>query len=242
MKRQRIRRGLILISFLFFPVTLYYFSPALIIEGAAKGIIVGSFIVFALQFASALYFGRAFCSWVCPGAGLQEACFLARDKRAKGGRLNRIKYFIWVPWISIIALMAIRAGGLHSVDFFFMTTYGISVAEPGAYIIFYVVVGLITILALTAGRRSFCHYSCWMAPFMIIGTKIRNTFKWPSLHLNVDKDKCANCKKCAGNCPISLDVNKMVQSGSMINTECILCGTCVDNCPNKAISYSFRAG
>jgi polyferredoxin len=167
---------------------------------------------------------------------------LARDKRAKGGKLNWIKYFVWVLWISIIALMAIRAGGLHTVDFFFQTTYGISVVEPPAYIVFYVVVGLITVLALTAGRRAFCHYSCWMAPFMGIGTRIRNTFKWPSLHLKVEKEKCASCKKCTNNCPMSLDVNQMVQKGSMINTECILCGTCVDNCPNKVISYSFRAG
>ncbi|MFC2004950.1 4Fe-4S binding protein [Chloroflexota bacterium] len=24
------------------------------------------------------------------------------------------------------------------------------------------------------------------------------------------------------------------------NTECILCGTCVDNCPNGVIKYSWR--
>jgi polyferredoxin len=46
-----------------------------------------------------LFLGRAFCGWVCPGAGIQEWCFTVNDKKARGGRLNWIKYFIWVPWI-----------------------------------------------------------------------------------------------------------------------------------------------
>jgi ferredoxin-type protein NapH len=70
MMRQKIRRTILLISFLFFPITLYYFSPALIIMGAAAGIIVGSFVLFGVLFVSSLLVGRGFCGWVCPGAGL----------------------------------------------------------------------------------------------------------------------------------------------------------------------------
>ena len=43
------------------------------------------------------------------------------------------------------------------------------------------------------------------------------------------------------NCPMSLDVNGMVQIGKMENTECILCGACMDNCSQRAIRYSFSA-
>jgi ferredoxin len=38
---------------------------------------------------------------------------------------------------------------------------------------------------------------------------------------------------------MSLEVNELVQAGDMENSECILCGSCVDNCPNGAIKYSF---
>lgn len=41
---------------------------------------------------------------------------------------------------------------------------------------------------------------------------------------------------------MSLDVNGMAQIGKMENAECILCGTCVDNCSKQAIRYSFSAG
>jgi len=241
-KRQNVRRALILISFLLMPVTLYYMSPALIIMGAAEGIIAGSFVVFGLQFVSSLLVGRAFCGWVCPAAGLQEACFAVTSRRARGGKLDWIKYFIWVPWIAIIVTTTAGAGGLRKVDFLYQTASGISVAEPAAYTVFYSVIGLITVLALAAGRRGFCHYACWMAPFMVIGTAMRNAIRWPALHLRSDRSKCVECRQCTRDCPMSLQVHEMVQAGRMDHLECILCGTCVDTCPAKVIRYSFKPG
>lgn len=240
MKRQRLRKALIICSFLLFPVTIYYLSPYLIIMGASEGIIAGSFIVFALMFLSALFFGRAFCGWVCPAGGLQECCMLAVDKRAKGGRRNLIKYIIWVPWIILIALVSVNAGGLNRVDFLYQTKYGISVSEPGAYIIFYAVILLIVVMAFIGGRRSFCHYVCWMAPFMVIGNSIRSRLRYPSLHLKSDKNKCTGCSACTRKCPMSLEVMDMVQKGNMNNSECILCGECVDTCPKKAVRYAIK--
>jgi ferredoxin-type protein NapH len=237
MKRQQIRNTLLLISFLLFPVTLYYFSPVLIIVGAAKGIIVGSFIVFALMFFGSLLLGRLFCGWLCPAAGLQEACISISDNRAKGGKYNWIKYGIWIPWISIIIYFAFQAGGFHTIDPFYQTEYGLSVTGPIGYIIYYVFAGIIAILALSGGRRAFCHYACWMAPFMIIGNKIQTLCQWPAVHLQADKNKCISCKLCTQKCPMSLDVCCMVQK-SMDNTECILCGTCADVCPKNVISYA----
>jgi len=61
MSRQNIRQFTIILSFLLFPITLYYFSPYLIIQGALEGIVVGSFIVFIAMFIASLVFGRAFC-------------------------------------------------------------------------------------------------------------------------------------------------------------------------------------
>jgi len=241
-KRQKIRNALIIISFFFFPITIYYLSPVLIIMGGAEGIITGSFIMFSLLFLSALLLGRAFCGWVCPAAGLQEICFLARNKNAKTGKSDWIKYFIWVPWMGGIIFAFIKAGGFSKVDPYYQTVHGISISEPAGYIVYYFFVGLITILALTAGKRAFCHYVCWMAPFMVIGTKIRNVFKWPALHLIADEEKCVDCKRCTRNCPMSLKVHKMALKGSMENSECILCGSCVDICPEDAITYSFRSG
>lgn len=45
-KRQTVRKMIILISFLLFPITLYYFSPYIIIDGISQGILTGAFLSF----------------------------------------------------------------------------------------------------------------------------------------------------------------------------------------------------
>jgi len=240
-RRQKARKALIVTSFLLFPVTFFYLSPALIIQGASEGIIVGSFIVFALMFLFSLFLGRAYCGWVCPAGGMQELCFKLSDKRARGGRLNWIKYFIWAPWLGVIVAMTVRAGGLNAADPFYQTYYGISITGIQSLFVLAIVVLLIFVLAMVFGRRAFCHYGCWMSPFMVVGRKVGNLLKWPSLHLISEEDKCIECRKCTRVCPMSLEVDTMVKAGNMENSECILCGMCVDNCPEDVISFTFRS-
>jgi len=141
-RTQKIRKAIILISFLLFPITINYFSPYIIIDGASQGIIAGSFITFALLFITSLFLGRAFCGWVCPGAGIQEWCFAVNDKKARGGKFNWIKYFIWIPWISIIIITARSAGGFNTVDPLHLIETGISVTEPATYLMYFTIVGL----------------------------------------------------------------------------------------------------
>jgi len=237
--RQKIRKGLILFSFFLFPAIFYYFSPVLIIQASAKGIINGSFILFLSLFISSLFCGRAYCGWVCPAAGCQEAMFLARDKRVTGG--DFVKWLIWVPWMLSIAILAIRSGGYQRIDFFYQTTHGLSVGDFQSLIIyFFVLLFLIVLPAFVFGRKSFCHHVCWMAPFMILGRRIRNYFKWASLQLRAFPENCKRCHTCTENCPMSLAVEEMVYQKRMENAECILCGTCVDSCNQGAIKYFLK--
>lgn len=237
--RQKLRKTLIFISFLFFPITMFYLSPVLIIVGAGKGIIVGSFVIFAALFVTSLFLGRGFCSWACPGGGLQECAQIAVDKHARNGRYNLVKFFIWVPWVSAIILLFILAGGLKEVNITYQTIHGISIASPQAYIVYYGFIALIVILSLASGRRAFCHYVCWMAPFMMIGCKLRNIIHLPSLRLKIDNEECSDCKRCTRNCQMSLDVNEMVSNGKIDSSECILCGECVDGCKKGCISFTM---
>jgi ferredoxin-type protein NapH len=241
-KRQRIRILILLISLLLFPVTMNYLSPYVILFGASQGIVNGSFIIFMTLFASSLIFGRMWCSWVCPAGGLGEVCMLANDQPIKQKWLDYAKWMIWFVWLGMIAFFAINAGGYKSVDFFLLTESGISIDTPEKYLIYFIVVGVFMLLALLLGRRAGCHSICWMAPFMILGRKIRNIFRWPAYRLKAEKNLCINCKKCTYNCPMSLDVNKMVTENKMENPECILCAQCADNCPNDVIHLVFQSG
>jgi ferredoxin-type protein NapH len=246
--RQSLRQGILIVMFLLFPVIMNYMSPYVIIDGASQGIANGSLFVFLGLFLSSLFLGRAWCGWACPAGGLGEIAFAANNRPVNGRKINWIKWVIWVPWIAIIVWAAISAGGYHRADFFLDTVNGISVAGDAerpalfAYIIYYMVIGTFLVLSLTVGRRAGCHAICWMAPFMIIGRKLRNIFSWPSLRLQANAAVCSDCKTCTSNCPMSLDVNAMVHKENMENSECILCGSCVDGCKTNAIIYRFNAG
>ncbi len=233
-KRQKVRKAMLLLSLLLFPITLNYLSPYLIIQGSFEGVLAGSGVLFIGLFVSSLLFGRAFCGWVCPAGGLQEVCAGIVTKPA-GRRQNPVKYFIWVPWLAAIVLGFISAGGLKRVDAIYYTDGGISVNAPAAYIIYFSVVLLIVVLSFALGKRAFCHSVCWMAPFMVLGSLVREKLRLPSLRLTAEAGKCIDCKACSKHCPMSLPVHELVQKNAMLHTECILCANCADVCPRDVI-------
>jgi polyferredoxin len=241
-RRQRIRSAFLLISLLLFPVILNYLSPYVIIDGAMNGVVNGSMIVFGLLFLTSLFVGRLWCGWLCPGGSIGKICIAVNDKPLRSHKLNWVKWSIWIIWLGLVAFMAVSAGGYKSVNFFHLTESGISVDRPQGYVIYYTVIGIFIVLAWTVGKRGACHTICWMAPFMILGRKIRNVFRWPALRLKAAPEKCIDCQRCNKVCPMSLDVNGMVRNNAMENSECILCGSCIDNCPKNVISFSFSPG
>lgn len=238
-KRQQVRRGFLLATMLLFPLIYYFLSPYLIIDAATRGIVNGSFIVFALLLVSGLIVGRGWCGWVCPGAGLQEVAFSVQNKPARTGRRDWIKWGIWAVWIGGISAAAFFAGGYRTIEPLYPNHTWISIVEPAGFIVYYVVVGLIVSMSLLLGRRAFCHYGCWMAPFLIIGRRIRNVFNLPALRLAAEPAQCVGCNVCNRNCPMSLDVMAMAKQGSVEHPECILCGTCVDVCAKGVLTYRF---
>jgi polyferredoxin len=126
--RQRVRKALVIVAFLSFPVTMNFLSPYVIIDGAMNGIVNGSLVMFGLMFLSSLFLGRLWCGWVCPGGGMQEIVEPVNSRPVDGRKINWIKWLIWIPWISLIAWLAMRAGGYRMVDLLLHTQNGISVA------------------------------------------------------------------------------------------------------------------
>jgi ferredoxin-type protein NapH len=239
--RQKVRRILLIVFLVLFPVTLNYFSPYLIINGAFEGVITGSFLLFCSLFVGSLLLGRAFCGWVCPAGGLQEVCFPLNRKRVSGRFINWIKYIIWVPWLAAIVLGAVMAGGFRTVDPLYLTDYGVSVSSLPSLVLFSGIVIVFVALSWIFGKRAACHSVCWIAPFMVLGNRLGRLLHIPSLHLEAEPSRCVGCKACDSKCPMSLQVSAMVAKGSMRDDECILCGQCVDTCAKKAVCYRFGA-
>ena len=239
--RQKIRRTVILVSFLLFPITIWYFSPYLIIQAASEHILNGSFFVFVTMLVASMFLGRVWCGWLCPAGGLQECLIRCNGSPAKQGRRDRIKYGIWIIWIAAVVVTFVLGKNDVTVDFFYMTDHGISVASIYNYVVYYGVILLLVLPALIHGRRGACHYVCWMAPFMVVGGSIGRLLHLPQFHIEARRQDCISCGRCGKVCPMGLDVRAMVQSGTnAVCTECIQCGECVDECPKKVLSYHMR--
>jgi polyferredoxin len=238
-RRQKLRRGILFTSFLLFPVTLYYFSPVLILEGAADGIVSGSVLVFVLLFVASLFFGRAFCGWLCPAGGLQESAAVFRDRPVRRKGIRWIKFLIWIPWLTFFLFLIMRAGGVKRIDPLWRTNSGFSVSDLPSLIIYLSIAALFFLISVIAGRRAACHSICWMAPFMIAGRKIRNMFRWPALRLCRTAADCSSCGSCNAACPMSIDVREAVLRGRLEDADCILCASCADSCPRGSITLKF---
>lgn len=240
MNRQQFRFLLLMISLLLFPITIYYFSPYLILVGAMGGIVTGSFVVFVLLFLFSIIFSRIFCGYICPMSGLQECAGRINKKAARQGFFNAIKYIIWFVWMTAIVMIFLQQNNKITLDVFYRTDHGISVSQIYAYVIYYGVIILVFLLALLFGKRTFCHSVCWMAPFMVIGMKVGKLLHLPRLEVKANSKQCISCNKCNQACPMGLSVSEMAKVGKVDNTECILCAECIDICPKKVLYYSMK--
>ncbi|WP_139652322.1 4Fe-4S binding protein [Raoultibacter phocaeensis] len=240
-KRQQVRRLVLLVSFLLFPITIFYFSPVLSVSGALEGVVAGSIIVFALQFLFSFVFGRAFCGWMCPSGGLQEIAATVNSKPAKLAWRRFIKYAIWIPWVASIVVCAWIAGGFAVVDPVYHTPGGISANSPLGLGIYFGIVALFFIPNLFLGRRAMCHYICWMAPFMVLGEKLGRLIRLPQLGIDAKPEACVSCGACTKACPMSLDVSTLLEKGSIADAECIQCAECADSCPKHVLKLTIRS-
>jgi polyferredoxin len=212
-----------------------FFSPVIIVMASYKGIINASFIAFVLMLILSLFFGRAYCSWFCPGCGVQEILNLMVKTKSSHTKALFIKYFIFAVWLGAIVIGYI-INGFSKVDI----TYGMTDVTVARKIIL-TTGALLIIVPMTVifGQFASCKYICWQAPFMIIGTRVRDYLKLRGLRIKARTDACKSCNVCNNHCPMNLDVMKSVKEGVFRNTECILCGNCIDRCNHKVIYFSF---
>ena len=235
--RQKVRRILLYVSLFLFPVTMNYLSPYVSLDGAFAGVLSGSAIVFVLLFLSGLFFGRAWCGWVCPAGGLAEVCQTVNPKQVNAKRLRIVRYSIFAVWFGVLVTGFVLAGGIKGVDPLRLTERYISVDEPLKYIMYYLVLGLFFVLDLALGRRGACHSICWMSPFLSAGMAVGRALRLPQMRIKAKSENCIDCKKCNTKCPMSIDVNAAVKTGSVKSYDCILCGECVNVCPKAVLSY-----
>ena len=238
--RQKIRKALLILSFLLIPVTVFYVSPLVIMMGSAAGIVTGSFVHVVLLFLVSLIAGRLWCGWLCPMGAWQEICSPLTKRTVPEGWPDWIKYAVTALWLGMIGFTFRQAGGIRAVDLTYGTVNGLSISSVQVLVMVAMIFGSILAVAFIAGRRGFCHVLCPIAGIMVAGRKIRNLAGWPALRLDADAAKCTDCMTCSQVCPMGLDVNGMVRKGEMRRADCILCASCADAGPQGAITCGVQ--
>jgi ferredoxin-type protein NapH len=246
---QKFRKTILYLWIVIMPIIFNWMSPVLIIFASFSGVFNLSFLFFSIWFISSLFLGRWYCAYLCPWGAMQEIYgnLINKSLDPKKKSLNRkVKYWIFAIWFGIIiAALIITNGFVVGFDFYFpnedQTLVSFDGTVSGNWIFYFgIQLFLAVIFTAFAGNRGFCSYGCPMAVFGVIGSKIKNALHYPSLHLEINPEKCSKCGICSKSCPMSLDVKNMVETKKMVHNDCILCGSCIGHCPNQVIKYAWK--
>ncbi|HEX3044922.1 MAG TPA: 4Fe-4S binding protein [Bacillota bacterium] len=235
--RQKIRKLLLLISLILYPVTFFIMSPDLLLFGAAEGVMAGDVLFFGGLFIFSLFGGRLFCGWVCPAGALQE-CSGEINGKPVNNRWNWIKFIPFIPWLCFFLFLTFWVGGgFRQIDVLYKRAFGVPIVGVFEWAMYLMTVAIILVFALAKGKRGFCHFLCWVSPFMIIGKVIGDSLKLPAISLKTKPESCNSCGLCSRSCPMSLPVADLVKTGVIRHSECLLCASCIDSCPQGVIQY-----
>jgi polyferredoxin len=188
-------------------------------------------------------FGRLVCGFVCPFGFLQDLLHKIPVKKIKVPKkadkvLRFFKYVILAVFVVLMPLLVTDEYGLSS-PFFCKFICPAGTLEGGVPLVladsslrsvtgwlfnWKIAVLLFVLIGSVFIHRFFCKYLCPLGAFYALF----NRFSF--YKLNVDEEKCIDCKKCEQVCPMDVEVTKCINS-----TECIRCGKCKAVCPTVAI-------
>lgn len=174
------------------------------------------FLMFAVV-ASSVFYGRVYCSYLCPQMIFSEAS-VAVEQYLKRKRRPRIVFYLAAGAASILLAFAFVSYFVEPRDLLHRlarldihTAAGISGA----------IVTLLTFLDFTIVRQKFCVTAC---PYGYLQGMLGdgNTLL---VHYRDEAKACIECKKCVRVCPMGIDIRE-----SPFQIECVHCGECIDAC------------
>ena len=178
--------------------------------------------------------GRAFCGWVCPVNLLMEIVDAVRRKLRIEVREMPVPRHAKL-WIAL-AVLALSA--LTSVPVFEAFS-PISAINKG--ILFGAVTGLWVLAAIVAvelfwGHRGWCRSLCPLGGFYEALGRVGQ------VNVKLDRDACIHCDACKRSClsdpaildPVLTERDVIVRAG-----DCMACGSCIDACPTRALSFTL---
>ncbi len=237
---MKIRRIMFFAAFFLLPVTLNYFSPVLLVQSSFEGYFTIMHIIYGAMLLSAVVFGSAWCSYVCPFGAVQDILpGTAKKPKLMNSRFPNLK-FITGPVFLVLILAPLILSGFDKVNIFYhMEDTKVTMDSFHGLILYYMITGGIILLSVILGKRVWCRYICPMYFFNYIGMSIARVLRLPGLNIKPHAEKCTRCRKCNAACLMGLDVADMAKTGCWNRNECIQCGECVKACKAGTLKQGF---
>ena len=180
---------------------------------------------------------RAFCGWACPFGTLHDILSpTSRRTELKTKNYWYAKYIVLLLTLVLawFALDTIFCKFCPSGSLFAAIPFRLlypEFAEFGVFFYIHVLALALTIFLALLVSRFWCRYLCPLGAIAGAFNKVGIvTIHW-------DKERCKSCNSCLNTC--TMGIAKMEEVGT--STDCILCGRCVEACPEKALRFQVRS-
>jgi ferredoxin len=209
-----------------------------------RGLILSLFII-----VCTLFFGRFFCSWICPmGIVNQTAGSILNKLRAVDTvalnsyrPLYRLKYYLLAALLALAAFGSLQIGLIDPIPFI-TRSFTVSVFPALNYSRGWLylkqplfnggtALGIIFLGVIFANRflpKFWCRAICPLGALLGL-----LSFR-PLLRVWRDIDLCTDCKKCLAHCHGGCDPHAALRY-----TECHVCMNCIGDCPEDAIHFGL---
>ena len=194
------------------------------------------FVVTAVLVVIALFFGRIYCSVICP-LGIMQDIYSWLGGKFKKNRFSYVKEHKWLRYTVLVVFVVCLVIGFAPI---------ITLLEPyGNYgrivtsfylrnltlsIIAWVVMLVLGVLAFLYGR-AYCNAIC------PVGTILSFFSRFSLFRVRFDESKCKHCGLCEKNCKArAIDA----KAGKVDLTRCVVCGDCLGKCQFDALHYTAK--
>lgn len=204
-----------------------------------------SYYVLGFLMLFGILFGRVVCGFLCPFGLLQGLLHKIPVPKIKVPRrldcgLRYIKYAILIVFVILLPMLFNNAYGT-AAPYFCQWICPAGTLEGGIPLLmqneslrsavgflFSWKMAILVLVVVTSMviYRPFCKYLCPLGAFYAFFNKIS------FCRMQVDEEKCVDCKACEKACPMQVEITKEINSG-----ECIRCGKCQQVCGTDAISF-----
>lgn len=181
-----------------------------------------------------LFFGRAFCSWICPVNVVNDFAKVIGKKIPKNKTMSsvitrNVRYWILALALVLSVILQIPAfEAVSPIGLFYRAIIFGAVSSWAILVAFF-------LLELAFVKNFWCGRICPLGAFYAVVGKFR------LLRIKHKVENCTNCNKCFEICPeVQVMEIVKVKSGTINNSECTNCGRCIEVCNDKALKFGIK--